>query len=115
MMSYLYIVVKENHILGLAGSDSLQVTAAVRGPAAGVPLNAVALQGVAQLIVHLLLLSVCQDHHWPATSSNQFLASILCSWEEAMVVDLNLYHSGNLVSRHHGMYHHDQGPGDNSF
>ena len=38
----------------------------MRRAAACVPLNLVALQRVAQLFIHLFLLSVCQHHNWPA-------------------------------------------------
>lgn len=65
-LPHLSVIVEQNDILGLASSHALQVTAAVGRPAARVPLNVVALEGVAQLLVHLLLLPVCQNHHWPA-------------------------------------------------
>ncbi len=66
--AHLYIVVKQDDVLSLPSRNTLQVAAAMRQATACVPLNLVALQGVAQLFIHLLLLSIRQHHDWPAFS-----------------------------------------------
>ena len=75
-LSHLYVVVKQDDILGLASSNTLKVTAAVRSACASVPLDVVAFQRLPQFCIHILFLSVCQNHHWPATTQCTLLPDL---------------------------------------
>ena len=80
--AHLYIVVKQDDVLSLASRDTLQVAAAVRRAAACVPLDLVPLQRVAQLFIHLFLLSIRQHHDWPACAPLVEQRTSMCPWPD---------------------------------